>query len=87
MPPKTVKVAVSLPLHAYRQIEKVRKRLRASRSAVIGEALECWLSKGAADEKIRIYVEGYRRFPESVAEKRLFESLASEVLGEEEWLE
>ena len=37
MPAKTVKVAVSLPLEAYRQVEKARKQLRLSRSAVISD--------------------------------------------------
>ncbi len=87
MPVKTVKVAVSLPLEAYRQVEKARKQLRLSRSAVISEALKHWIAAGHKQEKIRAYLEGYRRSPEAAREQKLFESLAAEVLAAEEWKE
>lgn len=87
MPAKTVKVAISLPLKEYRQVEKVRKRLRISRSAVISEALKRWIAASHEQEKIRAYVEGYRRSPETVLEQRPFESLAGEILAAEEWKE
>ena len=87
MPVKTVKVAVSLPLEAFRQVEKVRKQLRLSRSAVISGALNRWLAVSHEQEKIRAYVEGYRRSPETAREQKLFESLAGEVLAAEEWKE
>ncbi len=87
MPTKTVKVAVSLPLEEYREVEKARKQLHISRSAVISEALKCWIAAGHEQEKIRAYVEGYRRTPETAHEQKLFESLATEVLAAEEWKE
>ncbi len=87
MPAKTVKVAISLPLEEYRQVEKARKQLRLSRSAVISEALKCWIAIGHEQGKIRAYVEGYRRNPETVHEQNLFESLTTEVLAAEEWKE
>lgn len=87
MPAKTVKVAVSLPLEEYRQIEKVRKRLRLSRSAIISEAIKRWSAAGREQEKIRTYVEGYRRFPETTRELKPFESLTGEVLAAEVWKE
>lgn len=85
MPTKTVKVAISLPREEYRQVEKVRKRFRLSRSAVIAEALRCWVASGHEQKKIRAYVAGYRRSPETVREQNTFESLAAEVLADEEW--
>ena len=87
MPAKTVKVAVSLPLEAYRQVEKARKHLRLSRSAIISKALKSWIAAGHEQEKIRAYVEGYRQSPETAREQKLFESLAAEVLAAEEWKE
>jgi metal-responsive CopG/Arc/MetJ family transcriptional regulator len=87
MPAKTVKVTVSLPLREYRQVEKVRKERRISRSAVVSEALKEWMAASHEQEKIRAYVEGYRQFPESAREQKLFESLASRVLAGEEWKE
>lgn len=87
MPTKTVKVAISLPLKEYRQVEKARKQLRISRSAVISEALKHWIAAGQKQERIRLYLEGYRRSPETVREVKLFELLAAEVLVAEEWEE
>lgn len=87
MPTKTVKVAVSLPRKEYQQVEKTRKRLRISRSAVIGEALRHWVAAGHEQEKISAYLEGYRRFPETIREQKLFELLSGEVLAAEEWKE
>lgn len=85
MPTKTVKVAISLPREEYRQVEKVRKQFRLSRSAVIAEALRYWVASGHEQKKIRAYVEGYRRSPETVREQKAFESLAAEALADEEW--
>ena len=87
MPIKTVKVAISLPLEEYRQVEKARKKLQISRSAVISEALKCWIARGYEQEKIRAYVEGYQRTPETDSEQKPFESLTTEVLAAEEWKE
>ncbi len=87
MPVKTVKVAVSLPIEEYQKIEKARKQLRISRSAVIREALKQWFAAGEEQKKIRAYLEGYRGSPETPAEWAPFEALASEVLATEEWKE
>lgn len=85
MPTRTVKVAVSLPLEAYRQIEKARRRLRISRSAVVSEAIRRWIVTRREEEKVRAYVEGYRRVPETGQELKAFEPLVSEALASEEW--
>lgn len=85
MPTNRVKVAVSLPREVYRQVEKSRKRLRISRSAVISNALKSWTASSREQEKIRAYVEGYRRSPETSQEQRLFGSLAGEILATEDW--
>lgn len=85
MPAKTVKVAVSLPVEQYRQVERTRKDRKISRSAVIGEALNFWSEAGREEEKIRAYVAGYRRRPETVREVKPFEEMATAVLASEEW--
>jgi metal-responsive CopG/Arc/MetJ family transcriptional regulator len=84
---KTVKVAVSLPVEEYRQVEKARKQRRISRSAIISEAIKHWIAANREQEKIHAYVEGYQRLPETARELKLFESLAGEVLAAEEWKE
>jgi len=87
MPSRTVKVAVSLPEEEFRHVEKVRKQLRISRSAVITRALRSWITATRDKERTRAYVEGYRRYPETKEELKMFESLASEVMDAEEWKE
>jgi len=87
MPVKTVKVAVSLPVKEFRQVEGARKQLRLSRSAVISEALKHWIASSQKQEKIQAYVEGYRRTPETAQDQKLFKSLAGKVLATEEWKE
>ena len=81
MPSKTVKVAVSLPEEEYRHVEKLRKQLRISRSAVITRALKSWIASSRNEERVRAYVEGYRRVPETDEESKVFESLAGEVIA------
>jgi len=87
MPSKTVKVTVSLPEEEYRHVEKVRRQLRISRSAVITRALKSWIAATRDKERIHAYMEGYRRYPETKEELKMFESLASEVMSPEEWKE
>ena len=87
MPSKTVKVTVSLPEEEYRHVEKVRRQLRISRSAVITRALKSWIVATRDKERIHAYMEGYRRYPETKEELKMFESLASEVMSAEEWKE
>ena len=87
MPSKTVKVAVSLPEEEYRHVEKLRKELRISRSAVITRALKSWIASSRNQERVRAYVDGYRRVPETDEESKVFESLAGEAIALEEWEE
>ena len=87
MPSKTVKVAVSLPEEEYRYVEKVRKQFRISRSAVITRALKSWIAATRHKERVGAYVEGYRRYPETEEELKMFDSLAGEVMAAEEWKE
>lgn len=87
MPTRTRKATISFSVEQYLQVQKAKKRLRLSRSAVVSEALECWFATGQEKENVRAYVEGYRKFPETEREVKVFESLASEALAAEEWKE
>jgi len=62
------KVAVTVPTVTHDAVERVRRRLGKSRSAVVALALEEWLRGLQAAEADRRYVEGYLRRPEDVAE-------------------
>ena len=64
------KVAVSIPDALYRAVERGRRRTGASRSAVVQEALRDWLHRGAREQLVRDYEEGYRTRPEGEHEAR-----------------
>ncbi len=85
----TVKVAVSLPKEEFRLVERRRRQLKLTRSAVVARAIAEWLHASEEDRRIRQYVEGYRRHPESTKgwerlERVQAEGVAKE-LGHETW--
>src|SRR5437870_2304533 len=59
------KVAISLPASLLSELERRRKATGASRSGFVAEALELYLRTDEAATRIREYVEGYRRMPET----------------------
>ena len=81
----TVKVAVSLPKAQFQSIEKQRRSLHVSRSAMVREALSQWLKRFEEQEAMRQYVEGYRRHPQSPQEIRAMERTSAEALQHEAW--
>lgn len=62
------KVAVSIPVDTLTSLERVRVRLRKTRSRAITEAVERWLQSEEGGEDERRYVEGYLQRPERVNE-------------------
>lgn len=62
------KVAISIPVETLKSLEKVRSRLRKTRSAAISEAIAQWLATEELGEDDRRYVEAYLRHPERTAE-------------------
>lgn len=61
------KITISLPAATLRALEQARRKVGASRSAAIAEAIDAWLSSVAPSDADRIYAEGYLRKPENVA--------------------
>ncbi len=61
---KAAKVAVSLPADTLRSVERVRRKVGLTRSAVFQEAVEFWLRRHLIEGDDRTYVEGYLRRPE-----------------------
>jgi hypothetical protein len=82
---KTVKVAITLPMATFRSIERVRRKRKMSRSAVILEALGTWRSTPRYQRLVRHYVEGYLRKPESREELEPFVSAQADVLAKDSW--
>jgi len=62
------KIAVTVPTAIYTVIERLRRRLGKSRSAVVALALEDWVRKTDFADADRRYIEGYLRVPEAVHE-------------------
>ena len=77
------KVAISIPRSTLRSLERVRKRLRRSRSAVVTLALDRWLREQELGSDDQRYVRGYLEVPERIEE---VEAVAAAVAGEwEPW--
>ena len=66
--PQFTKIAVTVPTETYAVVERLRRRLGKSRSAVVALALEDWIRGVDLAEADRRYVEGYLRTPEAVDE-------------------
>ena len=66
--PQFTKIAVTVPTETYDVVERLRRRLGKSRSAVVALALEEWVRGVDLAEADRRYVEGYLRTPEAVDE-------------------
>ena len=82
----TVKIAISLPREDFARIEKLRRQRRQSRSLAIREALRAWMDRESEADKVRRYIDGYRRFPEQDdPETRAWERLGLEALADAEW--
>ena len=58
------KVAISIPATTLKSLERVRTRLRKTRSAAVTEAIERWLASEEMGEDEKRYVEGYLHQPE-----------------------
>ncbi len=82
---KTLKVAISLPKDNFERIEKVRKKMKLQRSAVIDQAIQFWLKHLEEEEKIRNYETGYLKQPESLKEIAAMEQSAAEAFEEGDW--
>lgn len=85
--PKSVKVAISLPVESLRAIDEMSRARNKSRSEFIREAA-LWLvedcKKRDRDER---YAEAYRQFPESQGDagSRAWHDVGLRALGEEPW--
>lgn len=82
---KTIKFAVSIPDEDYRDIERIRKREKVSRSGVVVEAIRFLKKFREREELVRQYEEGYRKKPEKLSEIKGWERVSLEAFSEEGW--
>lgn len=80
------KVAVSVPEETLRAVEKRRRVLGMSRSAVVSVALESWLADQAMTAEERRYVAAYLKQPENAEEVRETTTIgAATMAGWDPW--
>jgi metal-responsive CopG/Arc/MetJ family transcriptional regulator len=81
----SAKVAITLPSELYRRIERLRKQTHTSRSAMVQRALGLLLKEEHKQERVRAYLDAYRRNPETEEEIRAAKAAAVELLAEVPW--
>lgn len=79
------KLSITLPGEVVDSVEELRRESKETRSAVILRVLRAFFRRRVEEARIREYVQGYRRHPESVAEVKAAEARAAESLGQEDW--
>lgn len=62
------KIAVSIPQRTFASLEKARKQLGVSRSALVSQAIDEWLASRQISQEDKNYAEAYLRHPEVAAE-------------------
>lgn len=82
---QSVKIAVSLPLFQYKQVEVFRRKKGLTRSGAIHMAIEHWFYCDKQQKQILQYLEGYRENPEKPAEWEAFEKAQISHLSNESW--
>jgi len=83
--PQTEKIAISLSKDVLNKIEELRRETGESRSALIQRAMKKLLKERERSIRVKSYVEGYRRRPETKEEINAAELSASELLAREPW--
>ncbi|MBI2836181.1 MAG: ribbon-helix-helix protein, CopG family [Chloroflexi bacterium] len=81
---KSAKVAISLPEHVLKAIEKERKARGESRSEFFRRAAEKLLKQEQESKAVEAYIRGYRAMPESAEEEGIHRAGVA-ALAEEPW--
>jgi metal-responsive CopG/Arc/MetJ family transcriptional regulator len=84
-PSRTRRVAISLPAALLRRVEQQRRETAESRSGFVKRALEDLLRRVEHERRVREYVEGYRRSPETAEEVSAADAAAVDALADEPW--
>jgi metal-responsive CopG/Arc/MetJ family transcriptional regulator len=82
---KSTKVAISLPEHVLKAIEKERKASGESRSEFFRRAAEQLLKQEQESKAAETYIRGYRVMPESAEEVKAVHRSGVVLLAEEPW--
>jgi len=82
---QTRKLSITLPGEVVDDVERLKRESKETRSAVILRVLRAFFRRRGEETRIREYVEGYRKHPESAAEIKVAEAAATELLAQEPW--
>ncbi|MCS6936984.1 MAG: hypothetical protein NZ610_02425 [Candidatus Bipolaricaulota bacterium] len=85
MPSESVKIGVSLPKKKFSAVERMRKKLKKTRSALIAEAIDLWIAAKKEEELVRQYMAGYKKHPETKRDREEALAISQESLAYEEW--
>ena len=80
-----MKISISLSGSQYAALDRVRKRLRLSRSEAVHEALAAWLAVREGDDRVARYIRGYADQPDDDREAGLVVDAWGKGLAVEEW--
>lgn len=80
-----MKIAISLPKDEYLFLERLKSKLKISRSELIQQAIEYWLENRRQKELIDRYEKGYQRQPEKLSHITNMEKAQYNVLSDEGW--
>lgn len=82
---KSAKVAISLPEHVLKAVERERKARGESRSEFFRRAVEKFLKQEQESKAIEKYTQGYCDMPESADEVEAIHRTGAAVLAQEPW--
>ncbi len=82
---KSAKVAISLPEHVLKAVEKERKAKGESRSEFFRRAAEKLIKQEQEHTEVEQYLRGYRTLPESAEEIREVHRTGVVALAEDPW--
>ncbi len=82
---RTDRIAISLPKQILQAVERLRRQTGETRSGLIQRAIREMLAGSAKSARVRQYVEGYVRNPESGEEIRAAQASALKLLAAEPW--
>lgn len=79
------KVAISLERELFLRAERLRRASGESRSALVGRALRQLLRDEDVASDVKLYIEAYRRVPETSRDERRARQLARRSLAALPW--
>jgi metal-responsive CopG/Arc/MetJ family transcriptional regulator len=82
---RAIKISISLPSEVLEQADRERETTGESRSEFVRQAIEERIRRMAEAERIELYVDGYRRSPETAEEVASSLAMSRAALSSEPW--